>query len=202
MPQTPNAHRQAPRRTRLLPVALLAACWLTGCDHAAGTPSPDAGLPGAAPLPHAVEARAADAGAAASTALPALPVPNPLPTPGAVPIPLPSPTPATPPAADGIHVLAAGEEAQIATATRLRFDRVVSDSRCPAGVQCVWAGEVRIAMSLVSPGDTSAFELAGRDNRATVHGFEIELLSYGACPLDQGGPKKECASVQATAGSN
>ena len=202
MPQTPNAHRQAPRRTRLLPVALLAACWLTGCDHAAGTPSPDAGLAIATPMPAAAEARAADAGAAASTALPALPVPNPLPTPGAVPIPLPSPTPATPPAADGIHVLAAGEEAQIATAARLRFDRVVSDSRCPAGVQCVWAGEVRIAMSLVSPDGTSTFELSGRENRTSVQAFQIELLSYDACPIDKGGARKECASVQATAGSN
>jgi hypothetical protein len=30
----------------------------------------------------------------------------------------------------------------------LRFDRLVSDSRCPEGVTCVWAGDAEVALDL------------------------------------------------------
>lgn len=187
---------------RLFTVAFLAAWLLGACSQATGTLNADTGLTSASPLPAMAAEPAGAASHAAAEPVPALPgiAPSPLPTPGAVPIPLPAPP--SPAAADDVHVLAAGEDAQIGPATRLRFERVVSDSRCPAGAQCVWEGEVRIAMSLVSPGGTSAFELSKQENRTTVQAFKIELLSYDACPIDKGGPKKECASVKATAGSN
>ena len=204
MSPSPPAHRPARLPLRFA-VVVLAACLLGACGQATVTPDANPGPTSASPLPDTgAEPAASVAPAATTEAVPVLPVPNPapLPTPGGIPIPLPAPAPVTPATADGVHVLAVGEETAIGPGTRLRFERIISDSRCPAGVQCVWAGEVRIAMSVVSPGDTSAFELSGRENRTTVQAFEIELLSYDACPIDTGGPKKECASVKTTAGRN
>lgn len=44
--------------------------------------------------------------------------------------------------------LRAGQEAVIRdTDLRLRFSRVVQDSRCPIGVQCVWQGNGQIHLS-------------------------------------------------------
>ncbi|HSI88913.1 MAG TPA: hypothetical protein VK918_07635 [Pyrinomonadaceae bacterium] len=60
-----------------------------------------------------------------------------------------------------------------ATSIEIQFIRVVEDSRCPEGVDCIWAGravvEVRAAkdglssetVSLSSDGDTASFEFSG-----------------------------------------
>jgi hypothetical protein len=114
------------------------------------------------------------------------------------------PTPIVPditPPADGEVVLAPGEDADVAPATKLRFERIVSDSRCPAGVQCVWAGEVRIGLVLTSPAGTDSFELSEAENKATVHSLQIEFLSFGACPANKPAAVlgKECAKLKVTA---
>lgn len=85
----------------------------------------------------------------------------------------------------GPYVLGKGMSADIGPATTLTFERVVSDSRCPKDVQCIWAGEVTIALRLKSPAGSDTFELSGRANARTVQGHSIELVSYEACP---GGP--------------
>ena len=36
--------------------------------------------------------------------------------------------------------------------TTLTFTRVVTDSRCPSGVQCVWAGELGVELKLTRAG--------------------------------------------------
>jgi hypothetical protein len=96
--------------------------------------------------------------------------------------------------ADGIVSLAAGQSAEIAPSTTLRFDRVVSDSRCPAKVQCIWAGEVKIALTLGSPDGQTAFELSGTTNKqAGVKTFSIMLESFGACASGNPG---ECATLR------
>ena len=123
----------------------------------------------------------------------------------------PTPTPAgaarsdadsgTPPpgaAQHGPYVLGKGMTADIGAATTLTFERIVSDSRCPKDVQCIWAGEVTIALRLKSPTGSDSFELSGRANARTVQGHSIELMSYEACP---GGPAKtpltgECAILR------
>jgi hypothetical protein len=44
-------------------------------------------------------------------------------------------------------VLAVGEQAgTVDGAVRVRFDRVLEDSRCPAQVECFWTGRARIAV--------------------------------------------------------
>jgi len=100
--------------------------------------------------------------------------------------------------ADQVRVLAAGEEVDVAPSTKLRFERIVSDSRCPADVQCIWAGEVRIALLLTTAAGPTAFELAQTtENKTRIESFDIEFVAFGACPVDKadGMLGRECASL-------
>lgn len=38
--------------------------------------------------------------------------------------------------------------------TQLKFLKVLSDSRCPEGVTCVWAGEVTFMVAIISEGNS------------------------------------------------
>ena len=64
--------------------------------------------------------------------------------------PMPPSTPPTPPlppaAAARTLVLGVGEAATLADGSRLTYLRLVNDSRCPPGVQCIWAGDAEIAL--------------------------------------------------------
>jgi hypothetical protein len=42
---------------------------------------------------------------------------------------------------------------------RIKFGEVTADSRCPKGVQCVWAGEAKCALLIGRGTSLSAFEL-------------------------------------------
>ncbi|WP_111511379.1 hypothetical protein [Mycobacterium kyogaense] len=56
-------------------------------------------------------------------------------------------------AAEPVLVLAGGQQAGVAgSAVTVRFERVLEDSRCPALVDCVWAGQARIALVVESAG--------------------------------------------------
>lgn len=124
------------------------------------------------------------------------PVPASLPTP--VPDPIPAATaPGDQPFGDRI-VLRKGMSADVAPAATLTFVDIVSDSRCPKGVQCVWAGEVTIAMKLVTPLGNKTFELSGHASTQSALSYRVELLEYGPCP---GGPAitplpGECAQLK------
>ncbi len=83
----------------------------------------------------------------------------------------------------GVVVLAVGQSALVTPAALLTFEQVVSDSRCPLGVTCVWAGEVTLALSLESGAETLAFQLSDRSNSASVRGLRFELLSVTPYPL-------------------
>ena len=41
----------------------------------------------------------------------------------------------------------------------IKFDKVTNDSRCPTGVQCIWAGEAKCQMSVTSNGLVSTVVL-------------------------------------------
>lgn len=95
-------------------------------------------------------------------------------------------------------VLQPGMTADLAPATTLAFERIVSDSRCPKDAQCIWAGEVTVAMKLVTPLGSNSFELSDRNDKVSALGYSIELLEYGLCP---GGPAitplpGECAQLK------
>lgn len=122
------------------------------------------------------EPQASPASAPASNA-------SPVPTPATPSIPTTPPTPETT-AANPSIVLAAGQSTGVAPDASLAFVRVVNDSRCPANVQCVWAGEVTLALALTASGNAaSAFEMStGSRAKTSIAGFDLELVSYQACP--------------------
>lgn len=44
------------------------------------------------------------------------------------------------------------------TGLRVKLVEVEEDSRCPVGVECIWAGNVRVALLVTGPGKTSRRE--------------------------------------------
>ena len=79
-------------------------------------------------------------------------------------------------------VLAVGQSAEVAPSTRLTFDRVVGDSRCPTGVQCAWAGEVEVALTLQSPAGSESFQLSDRAASSVVLGYRVTLITVEPHP--------------------
>ena len=77
---------------------------------------------------------------------------------------------------DGAPVrLAPGESSIVAPgAIRIRFDRVLEDSRCPSGVTCVWAGRARVQVT-VRPNSSAA----GRSHELEVGSPEQGVLTFG-----------------------
>ncbi|MEO7793988.1 MAG: hypothetical protein ABIV06_04385 [Thermoanaerobaculia bacterium] len=88
------------------------------------------------------------------------------------------------PDAEGRLTLAVAESAEAAPGIVLTLEGIVSDSRCPVDVTCVWAGEVRVALAIESPRREAPrleFELATTTARVrTVGGLDIEVI--GASP--------------------
>lgn len=54
-------------------------------------------------------------------------------------------------------VLAPGES--VGSELRLTFDRVASDSRCPADVQCIWEGDALVVATLRAAASNCPLEL-------------------------------------------
>lgn len=93
-----------------------------------------------------------------------------------------APKPARPDA-EGRFTLAVAGQAEVAPGLVLRLERVVADSRCPVDVNCVWAGEIRLAFALEAPQGGPPrveFELATTAPMAELQGLRFELL--GATP--------------------
>jgi hypothetical protein len=79
-------------------------------------------------------------------------------------------------------VLAIGQSADVAPSARLTFDRVVGDSRCPTGVQCAWAGEVEVALTLQAPAGSQSFQLSDRADSSVVLGYTVKLMAVEPHP--------------------
>ncbi len=80
-------------------------------------------------------------------------------------------------AANDLFVLKPGQSKTIDTSTSLQYVRLVSDSRCPVGVQCIWAGEATIELKLKLGKEEQIFTLTDRENKKSLMGFDIELIS-------------------------
>ena len=99
-----------------------------------------------------------------------------------------SPAADEPRVADGASVtLAPGDSAQLADSSRIQYLELVSDSRCPPDVQCVWAGDAVIAMRLIpAAGAAQDFELHTMPKqRAFVFGrrtITLQSLERGDAP--------------------
>jgi hypothetical protein len=78
--------------------------------------------------------------------------------------------------------LAVGQTVTIATGMVLSFERVLSDSRCPSGVTCVWEGEVTVALTLSESVGTGAFTLSDHAPTRVVSGYSFTLVSVQPLP--------------------
>ena len=91
-------------------------------------------------------------------------------------------------------VLAVGQSGSLLdTGLTVTFEAVVSDSRCPTGVNCVWEGDaevrVRIDATNVKP-STYTLHTSERSPRQISHGdVEVGLVSLVPHPTTDGPPR-------------
>ncbi len=111
------------------------------------------------------------------------------------------PTPETPPAEPNVplgetFVLTPGEATQVADGLFLvGFDAVLEDSRCPANANCVWAGEVKVQVSV--DGQLLTLTLGastdtGENTADLGNGYLLTLLDvqpYPSLEADSGAPE-------------
>jgi hypothetical protein len=89
---------------------------------------------------------------------------------------------------DERFALRAGESAAVESEKlEVRFDEVVSDSRCPKGVQCIVAGDATVRITVQKSSARSSHELhtserAGQE--ASVDGLTIRLLGLDPYPVE------------------
>lgn len=81
----------------------------------------------------------------------------------------------------------AGERVTFADSSALHYVRVVNDSRCPPGVQCIWAGDAEVAFEWTpGSGAVTAFSLhTGMDPRQQALGerrLTLVSLARGDAP--------------------
>ena len=84
------------------------------------------------------------------------------------------------------------------TAIKIKFLSVVEDSRCPEGVNCIWAGVAKIKLQLRKNGKTGEFELNTNqlDKSITFEGYEIKLAAL--TPYPKSGTAIKPAAYSAT----
>jgi hypothetical protein len=85
--------------------------------------------------------------------------------------------------------LRVGQSADVENAAlRITFIRVVSDSRCPRDVDCIWAGNAQIEIEIRANGAVDTAQLNTFDGtRATSAGnYRIEFLELAPAPLSTG----------------
>ena len=81
----------------------------------------------------------------------------------------------------------AGERVGFADSSALRYVRVTTDSRCPPGVQCIWAGDAEVAFEWTSgSGAVTTFSLhTGKDPKQQALGerrLTLVSLARGEAP--------------------
>ena len=86
-----------------------------------------------------------------------------------------------------VFTMHAGERVTFPDASALRYVRVANDSRCPPGVQCIWAGDAEVAFEWIAGnGATTAFSLhTGKDPKQQVLGerrLTLTSLARGEAP--------------------
>ncbi|HET7712685.1 MAG TPA: hypothetical protein VFL80_12205 [Thermoanaerobaculia bacterium] len=88
--------------------------------------------------------------------------------------------------------LAVGQEAQIqGTSVNVRFSGVGEDSRCAIDVQCVWAGNAVVMLTLRSsdaPASESALNTTLDPKQTAYAGYNIRLIALKPAPKS-GTPK-------------
>jgi hypothetical protein len=88
---------------------------------------------------------------------------------------------------ENFDLRAGGTAALRDTPFSIRFERVVEDSRCPAGVNCVWAGEAVVRLHLRSGADSSTVDLRttdGPNREGSLQTFRVRLIRVMPAPRD------------------
>jgi hypothetical protein len=82
--------------------------------------------------------------------------------------------------------LAVGNSATISgTDHRITFTRLMEDSRCPVDVQCVWAGDAKIELTVSrngAPRDTRVISLTPPNNEAPVGDLKVRFVALAPTP--------------------
>ncbi len=98
-----------------------------------------------------------------------------------------------------VKLRVAQEKAAPGTAIKIKFVRVIEDSRCPEGVNCIWAGVARIRVQLrKADKSVKEFELNTNQTNKTItfDGHEIKLAAL--TPYPKSGTAIKAASYSAT----
>jgi hypothetical protein len=90
-------------------------------------------------------------------------------------------------AAEGAAFVRIGEEARLGSLS-VRALRLVEDSRCPAGVQCIQAGTVRLAVRIRERGSEREAVLRLRAPEPLSGGGTLSLASVCPPPAPPGAP--------------
>lgn len=59
----------------------------------------------------------------------------------------------------------------------IKFKKVVSDSRCPNGATCIWAGEVKVLVEFYEGGKYIGEKIVNGSNTSITDFFDIEELN-------------------------
>jgi hypothetical protein len=93
-----------------------------------------------------------------------------------------------------ISVKAGKTKCERSSRVSIRLVEVVEDSRCPVGVNCIWAGRAVVKVTATKSGEAPAtFELADNDEKSNVEfaGYRIHFKSLLPKPTADGEPKQE-----------
>ena len=81
--------------------------------------------------------------------------------------------------------LAVGQSVVVDEDVRLTLKSVSDDSRCPVDVTCVWEGDAKVAVEVLTPTPRAEHELhtSGRDSHEARHGaYRITLVKLEPAP--------------------
>lgn len=85
------------------------------------------------------------------------------------------------------------------TGTRLTFRQVTDDSRCPVDVQCVWAGDAKIELTISrsgSPDEVRILSLTPPNNETTSGDFRIRFIGLTPVPRQADAGKQRAYVAQ------
>jgi hypothetical protein len=90
-----------------------------------------------------------------------------------------------------------------ASGVRITFQQVKEDSRCPVDVQCVWAGEAKIQLTVSRPGspdDVKVISITPPNNETSSGDVRIRFVGPAPVPrqADAGKPRAYVAHLVVT----
>jgi hypothetical protein len=81
--------------------------------------------------------------------------------------------------------LAVGQSAVVESDVRLTLKSVTDDSRCPVDVTCVWEGDAKVSVEVITPSPRAEHELhtSSRFDREANHGaYRVTLVKLEPAP--------------------